>query len=82
VNRPNESLAVEKVSEWHERAAPLPEYEGIGGWSTAGGVLGTLVTLLVVWLIARGLRVRANRGEDGKMPAADGRAPHGLDAGI
>ena len=52
----NTSDTVRKVVAWHEQHAPLPDYQGIYGWRSAGGVIGTLVTLLAVWLIARFLR--------------------------
>lgn len=54
--RPNESGAMQKASGLQERVAPLPEYRGIWGWSTAGGVIGTAITLGIVWVVSRGLR--------------------------
>lgn len=52
----NTDPTVGRVVAWHERFAPLPDYQGIRGWTSAGGLIGTLVTLVVVWLIARFLR--------------------------
>lgn len=80
--RANTDGMIQKVEGWHERIAPLPDYEGIAGWSSAGGVIGTLVTLALVWLIARALRVRpAVDGPDYRLPGDDRTgetpAPHG-----
>jgi len=52
----NTSDTMNRVVAWHGRHAPLPDYQGLRGWSSAGGVIGTLVTLAAVWLIARLLR--------------------------
>lgn len=54
------SPAAERVGKLQQRAAPLPDYQ-IPGWSQAlgtsiSGLVGTAVTLAVVWLIGRSLR--------------------------
>lgn len=52
--------SAERVSEVQERFAPLPDYQ-VPGWSeplgtSISGLIGTAVTLAVVWLIGRLLR--------------------------
>jgi cobalt/nickel transport system permease protein len=51
---------IARTSQWQEKSAPLPDYQfgGAGEYlgTTISGVVGTLVTLLVVWLIGRALR--------------------------
>jgi hypothetical protein len=47
----------------------LPGYEGLGRGTSASGIIGTLVTLVAIWLIARVLR-----------PAISGGAPLNPDA--
>ncbi len=44
-----------KVSEWQARTAPLPDYK----WTSLSGTIGTVVTLLIVWVI--GVSLRRNR---------------------
>ena len=48
----NENPIVEKVAQFQDRTAPLPDYQ----WTSFSGIIGTVVTLLVVWLIGRSLR--------------------------
>jgi len=57
----NPDEVVAKVSQIHEGAAPLPDYK----WTSFSGVAGTILTLLVVWLISRMLRSR-----QGKTPVS------------
>ena len=50
----------ERVSNLQQRAAPLPDYQ-VPGWpavlgTSISGLVGTAVTLAVVWLIGRSLR--------------------------
>lgn len=58
------SPVIEKASDWQTRVAPLPEYR----WTSLSGILGTAITLLVVWGIGRMLR--------GRTPRASAPAPH------
>ncbi|HOB74024.1 MAG TPA: energy-coupling factor ABC transporter permease [Phycisphaerae bacterium] len=70
--RANTDETIQKVEGWHERIAPLPDYEGIAGWSSAGGVIGTLATLMIVWLAARALRARSSANpSDCPLPGDD-----------
>jgi len=63
VNENPDPLMV-KTSEWQERIALLPDYE----WTSFSGVIGTLVTLVIIWVIARILSRRnkpvAHRGSE------------------
>lgn len=56
-----------KVSEWQARTAPLPDYAlrdaSSAAWTSVSGVVGTAVTLLIVWVI--GIALRRNRKEPG-----------------
>lgn len=54
--RPNDRGLVATVSAWQGRLTPLPDYH----WTSLSGLLGTGVTLLVVWVIGRSLRRRAS----------------------
>jgi len=56
--RPNENETVSRVSKLQQRVAPLPDYQ----WTGVGGVVGTIVTLLLVWGVGRALRRRAQPG--------------------
>jgi cobalt/nickel transport system permease protein len=54
------SPAAERVTDLQQRTAPLRDYQ-VPGWSAAlgtsiSGLIGTAVTLAVVWLIGRSLR--------------------------
>ena len=57
----NADEMVEKVSAWQERTALLPDYR----WTSMSGMGGALLTLLVVWVIGRGLR-RPARSPSGR----------------
>ncbi|GMV97497.1 MAG: hypothetical protein AMXMBFR83_18550 [Phycisphaerae bacterium] len=59
---PNSSPTVQRVEDVHQRLSPLPDYGGIKGWTSAPGVIGTIVVLIVVWLIGRSLRPAARPG--------------------
>lgn len=52
--------AVQQTTQWQERTAPLPDYQVPGLSESLGtsvsGLIGTVVTLLVVWGAARWLR--------------------------
>lgn len=79
--RANPDERVQKVESWHERISPLPDYEGIGRWTSAGGVIGTVLTMALVWLLARSLRARPGLASDGSGSPGGGRtgerpAPH------
>jgi len=52
--KPNENEIIVGVSELQERTAPLPDYKS----TSFSGVVGTLITLSVVWLIGVSLRRR------------------------
>ena len=54
-----------KVSEWQARTALLPDYK----WTSLSGTIGTIITLLIVWVI--GVSLRRNR----KKPAASAGPP-------
>jgi cobalt/nickel transport system permease protein len=58
----NPDATVQKVTHWQERTALLPDYQ----WTSISGLIGTLLTLVVVWLIGRSLR----RGRDSADSAA------------
>ena len=48
----NENPIVEKVSQFQERTAPLPDYQ----WTSFSGIIGTVLTLFIVYLTGRALR--------------------------
>jgi cobalt/nickel transport system permease protein len=48
----NTNPSVTRVSAWQEKTAPLPDYQ----WTSTSGLLGTGVTLGLVWLIGMALR--------------------------
>jgi len=58
----NENLSVEAVENFQSRYAPLPDYsirseaEVSAGWTSFAGVLGSALTMGLVWLVARLLR--------------------------
>jgi len=52
VVEPNASALVSKVSDMQAQTALLPDYQ----WTSLSGVVGTLVTLFVVWYVGRVLR--------------------------
>lgn len=64
--RENSDATVERVGAFQGETAPLPEYK----WTSASGIIGTLVTLALVWAVGRGLRGRTT-------PAAPATAPNG-----
>lgn len=54
------------ASHLQERSAPLPDYQ-VPGWpeqlgTSVSGLLGTAITLVLVWLIGRSLRPRSHAG--------------------
>jgi cobalt/nickel transport system permease protein len=55
--KPNPYAFIDTVTDWQERAAPLPDYK----WTSFSGLLGTVVTLLAVWVIARRLHRTSRR---------------------
>lgn len=55
-----------RVSEWQARTAPLPDYE----WTSLSGIVGTIVTLLIVWLIGISLRRNHRKPAVGTGPPA------------
>ncbi len=60
--RENTSPTMEKATRLQEQTAPLPDYswESLGQWlgTSMSGIIGTLLTLLVVWLVGRFLRLK------------------------
>jgi len=58
--RTNEDPTITQTTHLQEKSAPLPEYSirGHNAWwgTSLSGVLGTVVTLVVVWIIGRALR--------------------------
>lgn len=58
----NADATIQRVEAWHARHAPLPGYAGLGRGTSASGVIGTLVTLVAIWLIARALRPASGAG--------------------
>jgi len=62
-----------KTTEWQARTALLPDYTlrdtDSAAWTSVSGVVGTIVTLLIVWLI--GVLLHRNR----KKPAASASPP-------
>jgi cobalt/nickel transport system permease protein len=63
--KPNADPTVTQVSEMQKRTAPLPDYK----WTSLSGIVGTVLTLLIVWLI--GISLRRNR----RKPAASAGPP-------
>jgi len=53
----NDSSAIAGVEAWQERWAPMPDY-GPAGWTSVAGLVGTVLTLLLVYAAARLLRRR------------------------
>ncbi len=56
VVRTNTDTTVEGVTAFQHRIAPLPDYE----WVSFSGVVGTLVTLVLVWIVGRVVRKRSD----------------------
>jgi cobalt/nickel transport system permease protein len=56
----NTNAMVARVTAWQKRTAPLPDYK----WTSLSGTIGTIITLLIVWVV--GVSLRRNR----KKPSA------------
>lgn len=60
--QPSDDALIEQADQVHERLAPMPDYQvpnlGPVLGTSLSGVIGTIVTLVVVWLIGRTIRAR------------------------
>lgn len=57
-----ESETIAKANALQEKTALLPDYR----WTSLSGIVGTTVTLVVVWFIGRGLAGRRRAGDGGE----------------
>ena len=62
----NDSSAIAGVDAWQEKWAPMPDYDyGQGGWTSVAGLVGTALTLILVYGAAKLLRKRRAIQSDG-----------------
>lgn len=59
----NPSKTMQQVEELHTHLSPLPGYKSIGSWSSASGVIGTVVALGGIWMLAKTLKNRPRGSE-------------------
>jgi len=67
----NDNATIEAVDDFHGRYSLLPDYsirasmaqnaDVSVGWTSFAGVVGSIITMAVIWLLAWGLRKKATK---------------------